>query len=120
MSEVKIHIGDGASLRAMGDRFIAAWNRAADGAPVDERHLSFGTLQEAAAVLTPRRMELLRAIHGEPAASIRAVAQRLGRDYRNVHADVSALIDHSLIDRDDAGGLHADYSGIAFDLAVAF
>lgn len=120
MSDLKVHIGDSASMTAMGNRFVAAWNRAAKGHPVNERHLSFGTLQEAVAVLTPRRMELLRAIHDEPAASIRAVAQRLGRDYRNVHTDVSALIDHGLIDRDDAGGLHADYNGIAFDLAVAF
>lgn len=120
MSDLKIHIGENASLRSMGDRFIAAWNRAETGNGVDERHLSFGTLQEAATVLTPRRMELLRTIHDEPAASIRALAQRLGRDYRNVHTDVSTLIDHGLIDRDDAGGLHADYSGIAFDLAVAF
>lgn len=120
MSSLKIHIGDSGTLRAMGDRFLNAWNRASAGESVNERHLSFGTLQEASAVLTPRRMALLRAIHAEPAGSIRAIAQRLNRDYRNVHADVSALIDHGLIDRDDAGGLHADYDGIAFDLAVAF
>lgn len=69
MGDLKVHIGDSASLAAMGDRFIAAWNRAATGDTVNERHLSFGTLQEAAAVLPPRRMELLRAIHDEPAAS---------------------------------------------------
>lgn len=119
MSTLTIHIGDKANLREMGDRFISAWNRAATGAHVNERHLSFGTLQEAASVLTPRRLDLLRAVHGESASSIRALAQRLGRDYRNVHADVVTLVDHGLIDRDDAGGLHADYGGITFDLALA-
>ncbi len=119
MSTLNIHIGGKANLENMGQRFISAWNRAVAGEDVNERHLSFGTLQDAASVLTPRRLDLLRAVHAESASSIRALAQRLGRDYRNVHADVATLVDHGLIDRDDAGGLHADYGGITFDLALA-
>lgn len=119
MSDLKVHVGMSASPQAMGDRFIAAWNAAAQGQLVDERHLSFGTLQQAASLLTARRLDVLRSIHAEPAGSIRAVAHRLKRDYRNVHADVTALIDHGLIDRDDSGGLRADYAGISIDLGVA-
>jgi len=119
MTDVKIHVGDAASPAAMGERFVRAWTEAAAGGRVDERHLSFGSLQEAAGVLTPRRIELLRALHAEPAPSVRSLAARLGRDYRNVHADVAALLDHGLVDRDDAGALRADYDGISVGLAVA-
>jgi predicted transcriptional regulator len=119
MNDLKIHIGESASLAAMGDRFIAAWRRAEAGDIVAERHLSFGSLQELAAVLTPRRLALLRSLHADPAQSIRTLAGRLGRDYSNVHGDVQVLIDHGLVDRDDAGRLQADYDEIKVDLALA-
>jgi predicted transcriptional regulator len=120
MSGLKIHVGRDGSPRAMGDRFVDAWKRAEAGGTVNERHLSFTSLQEAASVLTPRRVELLRSLHASPAATVRALADRLGRDYKNVHADVQALVEHGLIDRSDLTGLSVDYDGITAELAVAF
>lgn len=117
MTELKIHIGGGPE--AMGRRFVSAWRRAEAGERVDERHLTFATLEDAAKVLTPKRLELLRAIHRRPAASVRALAEALGRDYKNVHGDVRALTDAGLLDRDDLGGLSADYDAIAVEMAIA-
>ena len=39
------------------------------------------------AALTPRRLELLDVLGSNPGASIRALAGRLRRDYKNVHGD---------------------------------
>jgi len=41
--------------------------------------------------LSPKRLELLRAVHDSPARSVKALAERLGRDYKRVHEDVETL-----------------------------
>jgi predicted transcriptional regulator len=66
-------------------------------------------------ILSPKRLELLRHLHRQPARSIRALALALGRDYRRVHDDVEALEGAGLLDR-DAGGLRAEYG--AFDVSM--
>ena len=48
-------------------------------------------------VLTPRRLELLRAIRRDRPASISQLAQLLGRDFKNVHTDVQALARYGLV-----------------------
>jgi len=117
MTALKIHVGEGAE--AMGRRFVSAWKRAEAGQEGSERHLTFATLQDAARVLSPKRLELLREIHRRPAASVRALADLVGRDYKNVHVDVQALADAGLIDRDDLGGITADYDAISVEMAIA-
>jgi len=117
MTELRIHVGEGPE--AMGRRFVAAWRCAEAGEEVRERHLTFATLQDAAKMLTPKRLELLRAIHRQPVRSVRALAEALDRDYKNVHGDVRALTEAGLLDRDDLGGLVADYDAIAVEMAIA-
>jgi predicted transcriptional regulator len=66
-------------------------------------------------VLTPSRWLLLRR---SGSASIRALAASLGRDYRGVHADVMALLDLGLIDRDAAGKISVPWSLITAELRL--
>lgn len=47
MPRIQIHIGD--SLEDMGRRFVDAWHRAERGEPVNERHLSFDSVETALA-----------------------------------------------------------------------
>ena len=42
-----------------------------------------------------------------------------GRDYKNVHGDVQALLTAGLVDLDDLGHLVADYDAIAVEMAIA-
>jgi predicted transcriptional regulator len=61
--------------------------------------VSFATVGELRKILTPRRIEMLRALMDTDGAaeSISAVAEDLDRDYRTVHDDVTLLADYGLL-----------------------
>ncbi len=83
------------------DRFEAAWNRLAEGQKVQSFHvLSLEDLPAFAKALTPARWALLESIRKDGPASIYELAKRLGRNYKNVHTDVSALSTLNLLERD--------------------
>jgi len=116
--ELQIHIGDG--FDAMSKRVTDAWHRAERGELTEanaERHVGFETFELFSRIMTPRRVELLRHLHRQPARSIRALALALGRDYRRVHEDVSALVDAGLLDKDETG-LHADYDAVRIETRI--
>jgi len=82
------------------DRFEAAWNRVAEGRKVSPlRILSLEDLPGLVKVLTPARWSLLETLRREGTVSIYALAGRLQRNYKNVHTDVSALVELGLIER---------------------
>jgi len=113
MKELQVHVGE--TMEDVGARAVAAWNRMERGEEVNEKHVSFETWETMVRVLSPKRLELLRHVHRDPAKNIRVLAQALGRNYRRVHEDVEALQAAGLLDRDKAG-LRADYD--AFDVAM--
>lgn len=110
-----IHIDE--SAEAMARRFIDAWHRAERGEAVDEHHLSFESWEGLSAVLTGKRLELLRYLRRHTVSSIAELARALGRDYKRVHTDVEALRAAGLIDRAPAG-LRAEYSEIRTTIVV--
>jgi predicted transcriptional regulator len=69
-------------------------------------------------VLSPKRLELLRHLHRNPAKNIRTLAQALGRDYRRVYEDVEALESAGLLDRDKEG-VRAEYDAFDVQMRVA-
>jgi predicted transcriptional regulator len=103
------------TLAAEGAAFRRAWKRAEKGLPPEEprRHLSFADIPAMMKALTPKRWTLLETLRREGVMSIAALARRLGRDYKNVHADVTALIGFGLVERSLAG------VGVPFDLIQA-
>jgi len=48
-------------------------------------------------VLTPRRLELVRSLMDAPAESMRALADRLDRDVRQVHDDLQILNEYRIV-----------------------
>jgi predicted transcriptional regulator len=96
-NKVQVNVG---SLSDMGKRFALAWNKAAAGEPVQETHVTFLDVQTMLDTLSPRRLDLLRHVRQHGAANVRELAQALGRDYKNVHQDVSVLESAGLIVRD--------------------
>jgi len=116
--DLDVHIGD--TLDAMSRRDIDAWHRDERGDLTDaeaERQVSFETFELFARMMTPRRLELLRHVHRQPARSIRALAQALGLDYRRVHEDVEALSGAGLLDRNESG-LHAAYETLRLETQI--
>jgi predicted transcriptional regulator len=73
----------------MGQRFVSAWHR----------------------------LELLRAVHENPAPSVKSLAERLGRDYKRVHEDVEALTASGLLRR-EAGCVSAPYDAITAEMRL--
>lgn len=65
--------------------------------------LSFPDLPAALRALSVARWELLRKLNEEGPMSIYELAKRLGRDYKNVHTDVTQLAAIRLIERQEDG-----------------
>ncbi len=89
-------------------RFSRAWKGAAAGKAQDAI-VGVGSIAELLALLSPKRMELLRHVARNPGLSIRALAGALRRDYKNVHTDVSELEARHLLERDETGLVTAPF-----------
>ena len=116
---VQVHVGD--TLEKVGQRFVDAWHRAERDELTEENaelHVGFESFEGMVRVLSPKRLELLRHVHSNPARNVRALAQALGRDYRRVHEDVEALVEAGLLDRDKEG-VRTDYDAFNVQLQVA-
>lgn len=102
----------GGTLRDAAGRVSEAWHGAERGDSVEaEDNVTFTSWAALASVMTEKRYELLRHLHRKPAPSIRELARELGRDFKRVHEDVTALEAVGLIERED-GMLRADYDEI--------
>ena len=105
--------------------FRATWKAVAAGKKVTPRKGTYFTSLEAARkVLTPKRLQLLRVIRRDHPNSVYQLAQLVGRDFKNVHADVQALAAYGLVSlkRTQAGrrttAPRVPFSTIEFRIAV--
>jgi len=63
----------------------------------------FVSLDELARALTPRRAELLAKIQEVHPESIKELAERIGRDFKNVYNDLQVLASIGLVDLEKDG-----------------
>lgn len=101
------------------DRFEAAWHLATTRAPVRLDVLSFADLALLLRHLTPARWQLLARLRAEGPLSVRALAKRLGRDYKNVHSDVARLAGLALIARGEDGRVSVPWDAVRAELRLA-
>jgi predicted transcriptional regulator len=100
-----------ASREEVSRRAAAAFRGEEQGA-----HISFDTVDLLWNTLTRKRWEILRAMTGQGALSIREVARRVGRDVKAVHGDVTALLHAGILDQAEAGvvfpydAVHVDFT----------
>jgi predicted transcriptional regulator len=116
---VHVHVTE--TLEASTQRFLDGWRRAERGeltAQNAELHIGFPNWETMVRTLSPKRLELLRHLHRNPARNIRALATALGRDYRRVHEDVEALETAGLLKRDKEG-VRAEYEVFNVAMTVA-
>ena len=97
MKVLEVRVGPAADAL---DRFEAAWNRRTEGRPFKTLHvLTLPDLPGLARSLSPARWALLEALRQAGPLSIYQLAKRLGRDYKNVHTDVTQLAALGVIER---------------------
>jgi predicted transcriptional regulator len=95
----KIEVSVGGLAGAL-DRFEQAWQRGVAGSSRSgEVRLTFESLPVLLKNLTPARWKLLEAVKRSGPVSINELARLLGRNYKNVHTDVTRLIALGLIER---------------------
>ena len=100
---------------------VETWRRAEQGEtpPVPIERLYFRDLETVLKVLTPRRLEALKVLHDAGEQSVRALARKLSRDYKNVHRDVQALERVGLIERTREGLVSAPWDRIVAEVTLA-
>ena len=101
------------------DRFEAAWHLASGRKPPEPiAVLSFADLPLLMRTLTPARWELLQRLAKAGPQTIYGLAKLLGRDYKNVHTDVSRLLELGLIERQE-GQVRVAWQAVRAELRLS-
>ncbi len=91
--------------------FAETWRRLEAGEEQRPR-LAFGSLRELFSAITEKRLELLRYVATHESLNVRQLAEGLGRNYKNVHTDVRALVEMGLLEKDEHGRLTTPFDEI--------
>ncbi|MBI1777465.1 MAG: transcriptional regulator [Proteobacteria bacterium] len=102
-----------ASREVVTRRALAAFAGKRQGA-----HISFASVELIWKTLTWKRWELLSAMTGEGAMTIREAARRVGRDVKAVHRDVHALLAAGVLDRGADGRIVFPYDAVHVDFTL--
>jgi predicted transcriptional regulator len=101
------------------DRFEAAWHLATGrAAPAPLAVLSFADLPLLMKNLTPARWELLKRLKAAGPLTIFALAKALERDYKNVHTDVTRLVELNLIERTETSKIQVSWESVRAELRL--
>ena len=74
--------------------------------------IGFRSMAQFGEVVTPKRWEPVEFIKASGPMTIYALAKRLNRHYRNVHKDVTAMIEWTVIEKDEAGQVFVPWDEI--------
>jgi predicted transcriptional regulator len=85
------------TVESADEMFGHAIEQAGTEAPADEAVRSFDSIAAIRQLLTDRRLEVMRSIMTAPPESISQLADRLERNYADVHTDVQVLADHHIV-----------------------
>jgi len=111
MNVLEVRIGEplGASLTRFGKALTAA----RDGRKLSAYSgIGFRTMSQFGEAFTPKRWELVEALKASGPLSIYALAKHLKRHYRNVHKDVTALMQWTVIEKNEAGRVFVPWDEI--------
>ena len=101
------------------DRFEAAWHLASGRqAPAPLAVLSFADLPLLVKTLTPARWELLKRLAKAGPMTVYALAKLLERDYKNVHTDVTRLVELNLIEKTDDSLVRVTWDSVRAELRL--
>ena len=102
------------------DRFEAAWHLASGrAAPAALAVLSFADLPLLVKNLTPARWQLLQKLKTAGPLTIFALAKLLERDYKNVHTDVTRLLELNLVEKNQDGQVGVPWQAVRAELKLS-
>ena len=81
--------------------------------------ISFETPELLFKLLTAKRWEILRAMMGAGAMTIREAARRVSRDVKAVHGDVHALLRAGVLQKTESGKIVFPFDVIHLDVTVS-
>jgi predicted transcriptional regulator len=81
-------------------------------------HISFASADLLWKVLTAKRWELLKAMTGAGAITLREAARRANRDVKAVHGDVHALLAAGVLRRNDDGKIEFPFDAVHVDFML--
>lgn len=114
MPTLKVTVGERDHLDQRTRRRIKA---AQEGEDLDDVQpvLNFGSYAELSRLLSPKNLELLEVIADHAPESIRAAAELVDRDYKQVHRNLSELEDIGVIEFEGGGSGQAKTPTLAYD-----
>jgi len=80
--------------------------------------ISFASPELLFRLLTAKRWELIRALTGAGAVTIREAARRVGRDVKAVHGDVHALLNAGVLQKTAEGRIVFPYDAVRVDVML--
>ena len=95
--------------------FTQAWK---SGKAAKTARISFATPELLWKVLTAKRWELLKVLCGAGPVSIREAARRAERDVKAVHADVTALLNVGVLERNADGLIVFPYDAVKVEFLL--
>jgi predicted transcriptional regulator len=102
-----------ADRKAVARRTVDAFKGRKQGS-----HISFATPELLFRVLTNKRWDVIRAMTGAGAMSIREAARRVGRDVKAVHGDVQALLGAGILRKTEKGLIEFPFDAIRVDVML--
>ena len=81
-------------------------------------HISFASADMLWKVLTAKRWELLRAMTGGGAMTLREAARRVDRDVKAVHGDVHALLAAGVLRKNADGKIEFPFDAVHVDFML--
>lgn len=85
------------TVESAADVFEEARDQSTTDGVADTAVRSFESIADVRQLLTDRRVEVMRAIMTDTPESITSLADRLDRNYADVHSDVQVLADHHIV-----------------------
>jgi len=117
MNTQVLHVRVGEDLPLTLERAAQAMRSLEKGEhPTPNFELGFENVAQFFSVFTPKRWELLAALREHGPISIFSLARLLHRDYKNVHADISALIEWTVVDKTEDNLVYAPFEDISVDV----
>jgi predicted transcriptional regulator len=114
-----LNVKVGETLQQAGKRAADAMRAAAAGRAVTPYFgISFQQVGQMLATFTPKRWELIAVLREVGPMTVAELARHLGRNYKNVHADVQQLIEWMAVERGDDGRVSVPWSAIVVDMKL--